>query len=144
MFSAGFSSFADRLQNEFPEAGVYKWDPHSWPNVVLDVKERDGPFVLLGYSLGGNAITWAGSQIEKDIELAVIYDATVNGPIYRLGDNFLRVLCYANTLPDFFGRGICEGTNVEVTKVMMPHLFMQSSPELHQKTIEAIKEIDNG
>lgn len=142
LFSPGFSNFAERLRSEFPHATVKVWNPHDWRMVAYEVATREGPHVLLGYSLGGNAITWASRNIGKDIDLAVLYDPTVNGPMYPLGDNFKRVLSYRNTLPDLFGTARAEGTNVELTEVAVPHLFVQSSEQLHQKTISAMKEVE--
>lgn len=141
LFSPGFAAFADRLKSEFPDARVKVWGPHDWQQVAYEIAIAQGPFILLSYSLGGNAITWASRNIGKDIDLAVLYDPTMNGPMYPLGKNFKRVLSYHNTLPDLFGKAVATGENVEVTEVSIPHIFIQSSEELHQKTIQAIREV---
>ena len=57
-----------------------------------------------------------------------------------------RAICYHNTKPDMFvpfigslGGGVLVGTNVETIDIAIPHLKVQFSQSLHQRTTLAVK-----
>lgn len=140
LFSGGMAAFANRLRQEFPEArvDVFYWD--SWQQVVADMKHYSPPIVIIGYSLGANAISWIARSTGQEVDLAVAYDASVNSETWNpIGEHFKKVLCYRNTLPDLFGQDELKGPTVELVDVQIPHLWIQSSETLHQRTISEIR-----
>jgi hypothetical protein len=158
IFSWGFNAFGKDLEKLGYK--VSYWDAQRPDLIVSDVLNHHigEKIVLLGYSLGANSTTWVAggwqggvglSHWDRQVDLLVAYDPTVNVYLTPVGENVKQAICYQQTsrwwpTSLFFGRAVLTGKNVEVYKVSEDHLAVQSDAQLHRFTLAAIKELGNG
>lgn len=142
--SGGMYLLAQRLRSLYPKSVVQTWNWSDSSAIVADIVGHAGePVILIGYSLGANAITWISSRIPKrTINLAVAYDPSVLTTVLQPGPNIKRLLLYHN-LPDLEpeGHAVFRGPQVETTSILLPHLLICWSQSLHAQTLAAIAKV---
>lgn len=106
--------------------------------------------VILGYSLGGNSVSWVAEALaDVPIDLVVAYDPTLNAPRFPLGKNVKRALSYHNCsrlgTSLLFGGAVLTSTPggppIEITNIWNEHLLLQWNSALHRKTLDAINKV---
>ena|ERR1035441_9853168 len=137
--SGGMKLLANRIQAQWPKSIV---TTHSWddPNAIAADMAHYPSFakLLLGYSLGGNCVTWAAAAFKGTVDLAVCYDPSVLSIVTQPSANVKRLLLYHNTDIEPEGHAVFQGPQVETTQISMAHLAICYSEMLHQKTLTAI------
>jgi hypothetical protein len=140
--SFGMSLLAGRIAKAWPKSTV---TTHTWKPSIVDIVPiiKDismlEPIVLIGYSLGANAVDWVAAAVPtRPIALSVAYDPSVLSIVTQPGKNVKRLLLYHNIDIEPEGHAIYTGPQVERTDVSMPHLAICYSETLHQKTLAAI------
>ena len=119
---------------------------NEWTAALNNIADDDKT-AIIGYSGGGSRATWLANSIHHPtIDLMVLYDPSPSWQMQRIGSNVKRAICYHNTKPDMFvpfigslGGGVLVGTNVETIDIAIPHLKVQFSQSLHQRTTLAVK-----
>lgn len=139
---------------------TYLW--HNWMRCYRDImmlrhgELRNEKIVLIGYSGGGAHITWVangynGGPVNLDssyemkpphIDLLVAYDPSPKNATFKLENNVKRAICYHNLTPMMFGLGggRLEGPQVETVEIAMQHLRVQFSSELHNRTVDEVRQ----
>ncbi|HYT42826.1 MAG TPA: hypothetical protein VEP90_10790 [Methylomirabilota bacterium] len=139
--SIGMANLASRIAKLYP---LSKVTTHSWKypaQIVDDIKTQSvsTKIILIGYSLGANAVTWISNSLGRTIDLAVCYDPSVLSEVKNPNLNVKRLLLYHNEDWEPIGHAIMTGPQVEKTDIFMWHLAVCYNEGLHQKTLEAIK-----
>lgn len=117
---------------------------HSDGQAIVDDWRRTKPpvTILIGYSLGANAIPRIAYAIYSEVALAVMYDPSIYGErVNPFPPTIKRALLYHNTGPYGYGHLIVEGPQVERTDVATSHLAVCFREDLHQKTLAAIAKL---
>ncbi len=141
--SIGMSNLASRIAHLYPGSKV---TTHSWKyptQIADDIKAQSlsTKIVLIGYSLGANAVTWVSNSVGRTIDLAVCYDPSVLSIVKDPNSNVKRLLLYHNQDFEPLGHAIMTGPQVERTDISMWHLAVCYSEQLHQKTLGAITQV---
>lgn len=142
--SIGMSRLASRIAKQWGSATV---TTHYWNSAIQEIvpdiaKYNSSPRILIGYSLGANAVDWVAQRAPNSrIDLGVCYDPSVLSLVTQPGDNIKRLLLYHNSDWEPEGHAVLVGKQVERTEVSMWHLSVCYSEELHQKTLGAIKRL---
>lgn len=146
--SFGMSLLAGRIAKASPKAVV---TTHGWKTSIVEIVPAikalpaDEPVILIGYSLGANAVDWISAALPRRwIELSVAYDPSVLSIVTQPGANVKRLLLYHNTDIEPEGHAVYVGSQVETTRISMPHLAIDYSEALHQKTLAAIAKVMQG
>jgi hypothetical protein len=147
IFSRGMDTLTHRLNQEGYSARVYS--TNQWPTAAQRIADQYSRghkviVVLVGHSLGGNAIFDAAydlSQRNVPIELLVSFDATNPRPVPK---NVLHVVNFfqqngfgkqVTAGPDFKG----ELSNVDLTaETGLSHTTIDKSPRLHAMVMRKI------
>ena len=87
VFSQGIDALAAELNQTGYIAEIYDWD--SWQQVAATIVQRyqngdRGPIVVIGHSLGANAVLSVASALDAQaipVELGVTFDATDPAPV---------------------------------------------------------------
>lgn len=150
IFSRGMDTLTHRLNQEGYSARVYS--TNQWPTAAQRIADeysrgRKVIVVLVGHSLGGNAIFDAAYELDKrnvPIELLVSFDATNPRPAPK---NVLHVVNFfqqngfgkqVSPGPDFKG----ELTNVDLTtETGLSHTTIDKSPRLHAMVARKIADV---
>ena len=105
-----FSLGMDRLNEQLKAEGIKTriLGHTGWPGVVADISAeaalhpgRHVPVVLVGHSLGGNAVLQAASILGKQgipVDLVVTVDPTMSGPISPAVKRYLNIYMSADGL----------------------------------------------
>ena len=143
--SGGMVQLASRIAKQWPKAKVTE---HVFRTgiveIVPDIKAQalDETIILIGYSLGANDVTMIANRIgHRTVDLAVCYDPSVKGVVEQPGANIKRLLLYHNSDPEPIGHAIFKGSMVERFDISMPHLSIDYSEPLHEKTLAAITKV---
>ena len=147
IFSRGMDTLTHRLNQEGYNARVYS--TNQWPSAAHRVANQYSRghkviVVLVGHSLGGNAIFDAAYELDQrnvPIELLVSFDATNPRPVPK---NVLHVVNFfqqngfgkqVTAAPDFKG----QLSNVDLTaETGLSHTTIDKSPRLHAMVMRKI------
>jgi hypothetical protein len=147
IFSRGMDTLTHRLNQEGYSARVYS--TNQWPSAAQRIADQYSRghkviVVLVGHSLGGNAIFDAAYQLDQrnvPIELLVSFDATNPRPVPK---NVLHVVNFfqqngfgkqVTAAPDFEG----QLSNVDLTaETGLSHTTIDKSPRLHAMVMRKI------
>jgi hypothetical protein len=147
IFSRGMDTLTHRLNQEGYSARVYS--TNQWPSAAQRIADQYSRghkviVVLVGHSLGGNAIFDAAYQLDQrnvPIELLVSFDATNPRPVPK---NVLHVVNFfqqngfgkqVTAAPDFKG----QLSNVDLTaETGLSHTTIDKSPRLHAMVMRKI------
>jgi pimeloyl-ACP methyl ester carboxylesterase len=147
IFSRGMDTLTHRLNQEGYSARVYS--TNQWPSAAQRIADQYSRghkviVVLVGHSLGGNAIFDAAYQLDQrnvPIELLVSFDATNPRPVPK---NVLHVVNFfqqngfgkqVTAAPDFKG----QLSNVDLTaETGLSHATIDKSPRLHAMVMRKI------
>jgi pimeloyl-ACP methyl ester carboxylesterase len=147
IFSRGMDTLTHRLNQEGYSARVYS--TNQWPSAAKRIADQYSRghkviVVLVGHSLGGNAIFDAAYQLDQrnvPIELLVSFDATNPRPVPK---NVLHVVNFfqqngfgkqVTAAPDFKG----QLSNVDLTaETGLSHTTIDKSPRLHAMVMRKI------
>jgi hypothetical protein len=135
--------------SQFGPVTVSAWDDRGMISRYLNSHVGVGRVALIGYSLGANQIPYIMQQTIRRVQLAVGYDASRMSPLTTIRDgipsqqitNVDRAICYYNPSTWFFGGARWIGQNVETVQVSATHLGIQYQSELHEHTINAVREV---
>jgi hypothetical protein len=144
VFSLGMDSLADELRSVGISATVS--NHASWQSTADDIAAdykagRRGPIVLIGHSLGADAVMMMGTylgQLGVPVSLIVTFDGT--GP-HAASANVARVLNFhksdnvINRGPGFHG----ELTNYYVSDSQVTHMNIDDNSRLHRIVISKIR-----
>ena len=150
VFSRGMDTLTHRLNQQGYSARVYS--TNDWPSAarrIADQYSRGHKFVivLIGHSLGGNAIFDIANALDKQnipIELIVSFDATNPQPVPK---NVLHVVNFFQQ--NGFGKKVAPGpdfkgelTNVDLTaETGLSHTTIDKSPRLHAMVMQKITDV---
>jgi hypothetical protein len=147
IFSRGMDTLTHRLNQEGYSARVYS--TNQWPSAAQRIAAQYSRghkviVVLVGHSLGGNAIFDAAYELDQrnvPIELLVSFDATNPRPVPK---NVLHVVNFfqqngfgkqVTAAPDFKG----QLSNVDLTaETGLSHTTIDKSPRLHAMVMRKI------
>jgi pimeloyl-ACP methyl ester carboxylesterase len=150
IFSRGMDTLTHRLNQEGYSARVYS--TNQWPSAAQRIADQYSRghkviVVLVGHSLGGNAIFDAAYQLDQrnvPIELLVSFDATNPRPVPK---NVLHVVNFfqqngfgkqVTAAPDFKG----QLSNVDLTaETGLSHTTIDKSPRLHAMVMRKIADV---
>ena len=150
IFSRGMDTLTHRLNQEGYSARVYS--TNQWPSAAKRIADQYSRghkviVVLVGHSLGGNAIFDAAYQLDQrnvPIELLVSFDATNPRPVPK---NVLHVVNFfqqngfgkqVTAAPDFKG----QLSNVDLTaETGLSHTTIDKSPRLHAMVMRKITDV---
>jgi pimeloyl-ACP methyl ester carboxylesterase len=150
IFSRGMDTLTHRLNQEGYSARVYS--TNQWPSAAQRIADQYSRghkviVVLVGHSLGGNAIFDAAYQLDQrnvPIELLVSFDATNPRPVPK---NVLHVVNFfqqngfgkqVTAAPDFKG----QLSNVDLTaETGLSHTTIDKSPRLHAMVMRKITDV---
>ena len=150
IFSRGMDTLTHRLNQEGYSARVYS--TNQWPTAAQRIANQYSRghkviVVLVGHSLGGNAIFDAAYELDQrnvPIELLVSFDATNPRPVPK---NVLHVVNFfqqngfgkqVTAGPDFKG----ELSNVDLTaETGLSHTTIDKSPRLHAMVMRKIADV---
>jgi pimeloyl-ACP methyl ester carboxylesterase len=150
IFSRGMDTLTHRLNQEGYSARVYS--TNQWPSAAQRIADQYSRghkviVVLVGHSLGGNAIFDAAYQLDQrnvPIELLVSFDATNPRPVPK---NVLHVVNFfqqngfgkqVTAVPDFKG----QLSNVDLTaETGLSHTTIDKSPRLHAMVMRKITDV---
>ena len=143
--SYGMIRFNDRLHSMgFTVNDDILWsDPHAIAE-QLNKLDKDTKIILIGYSLGGNALTWVQSPewgLERDIDLLIAYDPTWLSKLNPITERVKKTICYSAIGLNPAGHGVITGHNVETVKIFADHILVDYAEVLHKRTIEEIKKV---
>jgi hypothetical protein len=150
IFSRGMDTLTHRLNQEGYNARVYS--TNQWPSAAQRIADQYSRghkviVVLVGHSLGGNAIFDAAYQLDQrnvPIELLVSFDATNPRPVPK---NVLHAVNFfqqngfgkqVTAAPDFKG----QLSNVDLTaETGLSHTTIDKSPRLHAMVMRKIADV---
>jgi hypothetical protein len=142
---------------KLPDVNVltYEWDDwgKAWQSII-DFDKSD-KIALIGYSGGGSRATVIAGEPDPrtktlpHIDLLVAYDPSPKWQMWPLHSNVTKAICYHNKLPLMFGLGggqltaapVSPCTQIMTREIAEPHLLVQVNEELHDATIQAIKDM---
>jgi hypothetical protein len=147
IFSRGMDTLTHRLNQEGYSARVYS--TNQWPTAAQRIAAQYSRghkviIVLVGHSLGGNAIFDAAYELDQrniPIELLVSFDATNPRPVPK---NVLHVVNFFQQ--NGFGKQVTAGpdfkgqlSNVDLTaETGLSHTTIDKSPRLHAMVMRKI------
>jgi hypothetical protein len=150
IFSRGMDTLTHRLNQEGYSARVYS--TNQWPTAAQRIAAQYSRghkviIVLVGHSLGGNAIFDAAYELDQrniPIELLVSFDATNPRPVPK---NVLRVVNFFQQ--NGFGKQVTAGpdfkgqlSNVDLTaETGLSHTTIDKSPRLHAMVMRKIADV---
>jgi hypothetical protein len=150
IFSRGMDTLTHKLNQQGYSARVYS--TNDWPSAarrIADQYSRGHKYiiVLIGHSLGGNAIFEAANALDKQnipIELIVSFDATSPQPVPK---NVLHVVNFFQQ--NGFGKRIVPGpdfkgelSNIDLTaETGLSHTTIEKSPRLHAMVMQKIADV---
>ena len=150
IFSRGMDTLTHRLNQEGYSARVYS--TNQWPSAAQRIADQYSRghkviVVLVGHSLGGNAIFDAAYQLDQrnvPIELLVSFDATNPRPVPK---NVLHVVNFFQQ--NGFGKQVTAGpdfkgqlSNVDLTaETGLSHTTIDKSPRLHAMVMRKIADV---
>lgn len=143
LWSRGIMSLHARLAAHYPDLDVELWRWLDHREIVSRITEdrETKRNVLIGYSLGANAITWVAADLNAlgaKVDLLVGYDPTVHSILSPIGSNVKKAVCYVQTNPlQIFGKARWTG-NVEIVETRNLHILVQSDENLHRRTFQEI------
>jgi pimeloyl-ACP methyl ester carboxylesterase len=150
IFSRGMDTLTHRLNQEGYSARVYS--TNQWPSAAQRIADqysrgRKVIVVLVGHSLGGNAIFDAAYELDQrniPVELLVSFDATNPRPVPK---NVLHVVNFfqqngfgkqVTAAPDFKG----QLSNIDLTaETGLSHTTIDKSPRLHAMVMRKITDV---
>jgi len=163
--SLGFKEYVERIKIQFGfELSEYGDNVYqiNLTGIVQDILAQppERMIVILGYSLGANALAWLQLALlnycnlrnlpVRDITLLVGFDPTKNGPslnLYPIESHVKRCLLFRQRAWWFptslmFGRGQyarrANGPQIEVTDVYEDHWFLQGDRNLQKICTDVI------
>jgi hypothetical protein len=147
VFSRGMDTLTHRLNQEGYSARVYS--TNQWPTAAQRIAAQYSRghkviVVLVGHSLGGNAIVDAAYELDQrniPIELLVSFDATNPRPVPK---NVIHVVNFFQQ--NGFGKQVTPGpdfkgelTNIDLTaETGLSHTTIDKSPRLHAMVMRKI------
>jgi pimeloyl-ACP methyl ester carboxylesterase len=150
IFSRGMDTLTHRLNQEGYSARVYS--TNQWPSAAQRIADQYSRghkviVVLVGHSLGGNAIFDAAYELDQrnvPIELLVSFDATNPRPVPK---NVLHVVNFFQQ--NGFGKQVTPGpdfkgelTNLDLTaETGLSHTTIDKSPRLHAMVMRKIADV---
>jgi hypothetical protein len=150
IFSRGMDTLTHRLNQEGYSARVYS--TNQWPTAAQRIAAQYSRghkviIVLVGHSLGGNAIFDAAYELDQrniPIELLVSFDATNPRPVPK---NVLHVVNFFQQ--NGFGKQVTAGpdfkgqlSNVDLTaETGLSHTTIDKSPRLHAMVMRKIADV---
>ena len=150
IFSRGMDTLSHRLNQEGYSARVYS--TNQWPTATQRIAAQYSRghkviVVLIGHSLGGNAIFDAAYELDQrniPVELLVSFDATNPRPIPK---NVLHVVNFFQQ--NGFGKQVTPGpdfkgelTNIDLTaETGLSHTTIDKSPRLHAMVMRKITDV---
>src|ERR1700745_1353162 len=150
IFSRGMDTLTHRLNQEGYSARVYS--TNQWPSAAQRIagqysRGQKVIVVLVGHSLGGNAIFDAAYELDQrnvPIELLVSFDATNPRPVPK---NVLHMVNFFQQ--NGFGKQVIPGsdfkgelTNVDLTaETGLSHTTIDKSPRLHARVMRKIADV---
>jgi hypothetical protein len=152
-WSGGMVSLARWLEQGFPQAKVKICEWHTWQQVAREIQGVSAlePVVLIGFSLGGNAVVWIARSLRNTtriVQLLVAYDPTVHSDLNTgfggpIESNVRKAICFFNDGWDMFGMGKLTGKveNVRAAGGMFQHLRIQHMQVLHDRVWREIKAV---
>jgi hypothetical protein len=150
IFSRGMDTLTHRLNQEGYSARVYS--TNQWPTAAQRIAAQYSRghkviVVLVGHSLGGNAIVDAAYELDQrniPIELLVSFDATNPRPV---PNNVIHVVNFFQQ--NGFGKQVTPGpdfkgelTNIDLTaETGLSHATIDKSPRLHAMVMRKITDV---
>jgi hypothetical protein len=150
IFSRGMDTLTHRLNQEGYSARVYS--TNQWPTAAQRIAAQYSRghkviVVLVGHSLGGNAIFDAANELDQKnipIELLVSFDATNPRPVPK---NVIHVVNFFQQ--NGFGKQVTPGpnfkgelTNIDLTaETGLSHTTIDKSPRLHAMVMRKITDV---
>lgn len=150
VFSRGMDTLTHRLNQEGYSARVYS--TNQWPSAAQRIanqysRQHKVIVVLIGHSLGGNAIFDAAYELDQrniPVELLVSFDATNPRPVPK---NVLHVVNFFQQ--NGFGKQVSAGpefkgelTNIDLTAdTGLSHTTIEKSPRLHAMVMQKIANV---
>jgi hypothetical protein len=150
IFSRGMDTLTHRLNQDGYSARVYS--TNQWPSAAQRIADQYSRghkviVVLVGHSLGGNAIFDAAYELDQrnvPIELLVSFDATNPRPAPK---NVLHVVNFFQQ--NGFGKQVTAGpdfkgqlSNVDLTaETGLSHTTIDKSPRLHAMVMRKIADV---
>ncbi len=150
IFSRGMDTLTHRLNQEGYSARVYS--TNQWPTAAQRIAAQYSRghkviVVLVGHSLGGNAIFDAAYELDQrniPIELLVSFDATNPRPVPK---NVIHVVNFFQQ--NGFGKEVSPGTdfkgeltNIDLTtETGLSHTTIDKSPRLHAMVMRKITDV---
>jgi pimeloyl-ACP methyl ester carboxylesterase len=151
IFSRGMDTLTHRLNQEGYSARVYS--TNQWPTAAQRIATQYSRghkviVVLVGHSLGGNAIFDAAYEFDQrniPVELLVSFDATNPRPVPK---NVIHVVNFFQQ--NGFGKQVTPGpdfkgelTNIDLTaETGLSHTTIDKSPRLHAMVMRNVVEKD--
>jgi pimeloyl-ACP methyl ester carboxylesterase len=150
IFSRGMDTLTHRLNQEGYSARVYS--TNQWPSAASRISSQYSHHhkiivVLIGHSLGGNAIFDAAYELDRrniPVELLVSFDATSPRPVPK---NVFHVVNFYQQngfgkqvvpSPDFKG----QLNNIDLTaETGLSHTTIDKSPRLHAMVMTKIQDV---
>jgi len=146
--SYGMKLLAEDVARQNPRAVVETRNWEDYERVRDEINKQVGTtesFVVIGYSLGANALGAIAQGLKRDVALMVGYDPSVWSPSYPLTSRVKRAIHFKNLGFDFFGRADMlseeDGPKIEVHGVYDAHLAICWDKSLHAITLEAVSEV---
>lgn len=146
--SLGMSALAAQIRNLTNVGFVkeYPWGKMETARreIIIDAAKHDSKIILIGYSGGGSRATMIANATPRPrIDLLVLYDPSPKWQMAPVPHNVGRAICYQNSTPLMFGLGggimISQAAASETHHIAEQHLLVQSDPELHHRTLEAVR-----
>jgi hypothetical protein len=150
VFSRGMDTLTHNLNQQGYSARVYS--TNDWPSAarrIADQYSRGHKFiiVLIGHSLGGNAIFDIANALDKQnipVELMVPFDATKPQPVPK---NVLHLVNFFQQ--NGFGKKVVAGpdfkgelSNIDLTaETGLSHTTIEKSPRLHAMVMQKIADV---
>lgn len=147
----GMRVLASKIQKTWLSCDELKITRHFWKeyeNLYNEINKvySSVPIVMIGYSMGANALTSISQILTRPVDLMIGYDPTVWSPIYDVDPLVKRFVHYKNIGPSIFGRSDVKvmdpkKTELRVVKRWSNHFLMCWDPYLHEDTINEIRKL---
>jgi hypothetical protein len=150
VFSRGMDTLTHKLNHQGYTARVFS--TNQWPSAAQRIANQYSHqhkviVVLIGHSLGGNAIFDAAYELDRrniPVELLVSFDATNPRPVPK---NVLHVVNFFQQ--NGFGKQVSAGpefkgelTNIDLTaETGLSHTTIEKSPRLHAMVMQKITNV---
>lgn len=152
-FSSGVFKVTDDAVKDYPTLRAYKRAHYQKAAVYATAKANylatGEPIVLLGHSLGANAVWWIARRLKADgipVAAAFSYDQTkITAPC--VPDNVIAAIGFTRGYADLFGGGaprLCDGntkTALENHVIAGGHTYVDDDPAVHRLTRKHIGEV---